>query len=239
MKAVLNHTLFNIREVGTDRLNMLGVIVHRMGKEEELLGGRILQRGKEVGRFALQVTARCEQPTCKVDIGARRQPLRHELQVAPGGHVVFQVSGSGQGYGVQLVRPPRDGRGDGEADVGSPVPVAGETVFDSRKLGPGDLFAVTLVVPGRYTVEEELSGKRVGFRVTRANPDKPLRPARLQPVEIHVGSREITPADFEIGCTQGQVYAVQDRARLRIRLEEVDRGTVRKDRTIRRWTRAK
>jgi hypothetical protein len=143
--------------------------------------------------------------------------LEAPLEVAAGGWATFSAS-SGDGAAVRI------------------TDAQGGTEFDSRRLGAGDLFAVTLVRPGRYRVTETGSGITLDARVTYPRPGPtPYRPADPQRVHFAAG---FDPATVELGPGQGLVVEVGEVAHMVVELIEPDDGPAPDDRARRpRWSR--
>jgi hypothetical protein len=95
--------------------------------------------------------------------------------------------------------------------------------FDSRRLGESDVFAVTLVRPGLYTMRNTL-GKTEG-RIVVTYPvvgKHPYRPA--DPVGVVCSKTGFEPGRLEIGPAQGIVFRFETAARVVIELTEPDDG---------------
>ena len=75
-------------------------------------------------------------------------------------------------------------------------------------------------MPGRYVVRDHESGHEGSITVRPADPNRPLRPSELEPVQVRLRSKGFDPDRIELQPTQGHVYQIGEKARLTIRLEE-------------------
>ncbi|MDP2663616.1 MAG: hypothetical protein Q8R28_23115, partial [Dehalococcoidia bacterium] len=128
--------------------------------------------------------------------------------VNPKGYVVFHVSRGPGGYAVRVAR------------------VAGEhqgKPFDSRELQEGDLFAVTLIRPGAYSVSN-LSNKARG-EIVVAYPKAGKAPfSPPEAISIECTEKTLRPEKIRIEAAQGQVFRFKTPSRIRIELVKGDDG---------------
>lgn len=95
--------------------------------------------------------------------------------------------------------------------------------FDSRRLGPGDVYGLTLVRPGVYSVRNTL-GDATG-RIVVDYPvvgSRPYRPA--EPVRVSCARNGLAPSEIRVGPGHGIVFDIETDARLIIDLVEPDDG---------------
>lgn len=103
------------------------------------------------------------------------------------------------------------------------APAGGGPGFDSRRLGPGDVFAVTLLRPGKYRMTNELS--RATGEITIAYPvvgTTPYRPPEPQAIECT--DRGFQPSSVALKPAQGAIFRIQTAARIKVELTEPDDG---------------
>jgi hypothetical protein len=99
----------------------------------------------------------------------------------------------------------------------------GAVVFDSASLGAGDRFAVTLIRPGRYQVENQLDGAKlvltVEYPVVGKQPYSPPPPMQIGCTAggFHAPATTVKPA-------QGLIFLCSAPARLHLALVEPDDG---------------
>jgi hypothetical protein len=118
-----------------------------------------------------------------------------------------------------------------EPASGSKDEAKGKRGFDSRRLGPDDIFTLTLLRPGDYRVVNEL-GKYEGV-ITVAYPvigDRPYRPPSPQEVEVNEGAFQ--PSTIKLQPAQGVIFKIRTAARIKIDLTRPDDGP--KDRPARK-----
>lgn len=98
-----------------------------------------------------------------------------------------------------------------------------EELFDSRRLNEGDMFAVTMVRPGRYSLRNTETGAR--GQITVAYPtvgDEPYRPPG--PVAIECDEQGFSSSEINLMPAQGIIFRIRTASRIQIDLEEPDDG---------------
>ncbi|MDP2659400.1 MAG: hypothetical protein Q8R28_01545, partial [Dehalococcoidia bacterium] len=158
MKAFINRDLITQTGVDSGALTMLGSVVRNFPEPGEYLG-TVFQGDREGARFQLAVDKESAAMQVDIDLANLSAAPREECPckegsggglrrfvVNPKGYVVFHVSRGPGGYAVRVA-------GVAGEHQGKP--------FDSRELQEGDLFAVTLIRPGAYSVSN-LSNKARG-----------------------------------------------------------------------------
>lgn len=219
-KVRVNHRLFTQTSVDSGSLTMLGVVIHRFPEPGDYLGA--VERGAETRSFRLRVDASSSAMQADVDLATlgagpaapgdcgckdSSTPDDRVIVVNPGGYVVFHVSSGPGGYVVRVGRPEQ--------------PKA--PVFDSTRLDGDDLFAVTLIRPGTYSVRS-IGGEAQG-EIVVAYPrarEQPHRPDK--PVEIVCTEKAFRPAKIKVQAAQGQLYRFRAPSRIAIELLESDDG---------------
>jgi hypothetical protein len=99
----------------------------------------------------------------------------------------------------------------------------GDTVLDTRRLGPKSLFAVTLVRPGRYRLVNTISGAEAAIVVTYPKVGKtPYRPPEA--LEIDCGAKGFGASKFTISPAQGIIFRLSTESRIQLELVEPDDG---------------
>jgi hypothetical protein len=210
---ILRH-LFTQHDLDSGAITMLGPVVHQFA-EPGSYQGEVLLGERAVGRFFLWVEDTC--PAAQVNIDLSNLPAWAEdccddkaserFAVNTKGYAVFHVSSSRGGYAV-VVR-----RTSGKQDV----------VFDSRQLASGDIFAASVLRPGRYQVTNTLTGAKAALVVAYPKVgDKPRQ--QLEPVTIQCLENEFQPPAIRLESAQGQVYQMRGRGRVRIELLAPDDG---------------
>jgi hypothetical protein len=98
-----------------------------------------------------------------------------------------------------------------------------EELFDSRRLNHGDMFAVTLVRPGRYELRNTETDAR--GQVTVAYPtvgDEPYRPPG--PVAVECTDQGFSDSEIDLMPAQGIIFRIRTASRIQINLVEPDDG---------------
>lgn len=219
MTVRINRTLLDQTIFSSTSPAGLACVIHTVaheGEHELQLVGHAEEHAE-----AVPVTVASQQPTGAPPAGhlevnptalsaARRkrgvsEPPGHQI-IQPGAHLLITTPVPHDARRVRLVR---------KAD--------GAVVFDSASLGAGDRFAVTLIRPGRYEVENQLGGSKLMLTVEYpVIGNQPYRPP--PPMQI-----ECTAAGFEAPATtikpaQGLVFLCRVPARLHLELREPDDG---------------
>jgi hypothetical protein len=96
-------------------------------------------------------------------------------------------------------------------------------LFDSRELTEGDIFAVTMIRPGTYSVTNVHADTRGEIVVTYPKLGKvPYRPSN--PITIDCTKKAFNRKEIKIAPAQGQVYHIKTRSRIKIELLRPDDG---------------
>jgi hypothetical protein len=240
MNTVTDLPVFTQTSFDSGALSGLGAVVHRLTQAGEHRV-TVLQGEKPIQTFPLRVLATPAQPPAlaphalpaagpvevHVDLGrALAAPgrvaalLPEDLAVVEQGYAVFHAPPGSSGLAVQLNAP--------QAGAGAPS-------FDSRKLQNGDIFAVTLLRPGRYSLTNALhsggtgpasGGTGVQGTIQVAYPvvgDKPYRPP--DPLQVQVGEGGFQPNSIQLQPVQGLIFHIGNvAARIQIELVEPDDG---------------
>ena len=187
MNSITDLPVFTQTSFDSGALSGLGAVVHRLAQPGEHRV-TVLQGEKPIQTFPLRVLAMPAQPPAAppsasvphplptagpvevhVDLGrvlgapGQVAPLLPEdLAVVVQGYAVFHAPPGSSGLAVQLHAP--------QAETGAPS-------FDSRQLQNGDIFAVTLLRPGRYSLTNALrtsgTAPACGAKSWTANPTLP------------------------------------------------------------------
>ena len=241
MNSISDLPVFTQTSFDSGALSGLGAVVHRLTQAGEHRV-TVLQGEKPIQTFPMRVTAKPAQPPAlgphplpaaagpvelHVDLGrALAAPgqvaaLRPEdMAVVEQGYAVFHAPPGSSGLAVQLNAP--------QAETGAPS-------FDSRKLQNGDIFAVTLLRPGRYSLTNSLhsagappapGGTGVQGEIRVSYPvigDKPYSPP--DPLQVQVGEGGFQPSSIQLQPMQGLIFHIGNTAaRIQIELVEPDDG---------------
>lgn len=216
MKAFINWHIFTQTGLDSGSLTMLGAVIHKFSEPGEYIG-TILRENKDVGSFRLSVDKDCPAMQVDIDLATLLRSTRARAKcesngrfmVNPNGYVVFYVSHGPGGYAVVVGR----------------IGEEGETkrLFDSRKLREGDMFAVTMIRPGTYSVTNVNTDAKGEIVVAYPKVGKvPYRPPN--PVSIECTEKAFSPDKIKIEPAQGQVYLFKTQSRINITLIKPDDG---------------
>jgi hypothetical protein len=86
-------------------------------------------------------------------------------------------------------------------------------LFDTTLLGPGDLFAVSLLAPAKFTLANT-AGTATGTVTVTFSKEVARKIKATTPVFADVSKSAFTPKDLQVSSGQGLVFRVQDAARI-------------------------
>jgi hypothetical protein len=228
---MINTQLFTQIGLDSGALSQLGSVVHQVSEPGDYRGV-VLRGDDQVADFSFVVAkegrSQLDLDVAALDAGGQDDdcgcgPTSHDTTpLAVGGYLLVHV-GSGRGrYAVVVSIVDASGK-------------ESRQVFDSRELGAGDIFAATVLRPGRYGVTNAADGSTARLEVPYPEPGR--EPLRLgDPVTIKVGRGGFSPDEVKVKPGQGQTYAVETGARVVIELvEPYDRKPT--DRPRYRWSR--
>ena len=210
MAPILNRQLFEATVFDSGALGLVTSVVHQFAVPG-VYRASVRQDGRDVGETAFEVRDDATGMQLDIDL-AKTQPRAAGEEdcccgeqspavpptVSPKGYVLFHAS-SGSGWSVHV--------GTGE-----------RTAFDSQRLTRDDMFALTLLEPTRYRVENTVSGARASAEVSFSTADA-NRLRELQPLMVTAGAG-FEPEQLRLVSTQGLVFRVQADARIVITRQE-------------------
>jgi hypothetical protein len=214
MRATINRQIFTTTVFDSGSLVMLTSLVHQFSAPG-IYRAEVRRAGQAVAAYAFEASEKTGVPQLDVDLAS----LHHEAQrrsdcacsehrqagmpvVSTAGYVVFFVSHGDGGYSVGV---------GGEGLPRRPV-------FDSERLGEGDLFALSLLEPVRYVMANRLGEARGRIDVSFSREiAKALKTLETQYVETWTDRFE--PAALRVASTQGIVFRVRDAARIVVERE--------------------
>ncbi len=189
MNARINLQILNIVNQDSGALGPLGIVIHQFS-EPGAYHVAIHRQGRCVARTVFDVDPAGDRQIEIHLTAAGRQSLFlcDTPKVVPSGFVLFHASG-GDGYSATVTS-------DSE-----------RTVFDSAKLSPGDLYATSLLEPGKYKLANAAGVARAEIEVKAAVDD-------VEPFYIDVTSKSFEPAKISLNSSQGLVFRVKQSARV-------------------------
>lgn len=202
MKAFINTHALSAERFDSARLTVLAMIAHPLS-QTGTYSGTILAGEIEMGRFMIET--RPEHPLTQINLdlaktlprisASDRQPAAYKLKT--GGYLMLLVSEGPGGFRVRLERA---------ADEKKARDKSG-SVFDSARLGKGDLFLVTPLRPGKWRMSEPGRGAEgtmtVAYPVLGKTPHRPDGPVRIK-----LADRAFEPAKVQIGPAQTVVFEI-------------------------------
>ena len=216
MQAKLNMQLINTHSHDSGALGPLAMVVHSFSQPGRY-SGLVLRHGRPVGEIAFVVDETSEAMQLDFDLSASgprganpatdcgcHSKAVDAPSVSPKGHVLFHAS-TGSGYAVTVTH----------AD--------GKPVFDSTRLEDGDLFALSLLEPTAYQLENTLSGAR-GSIVVAFDEEIARRIRSLDTVYVDVQGKKFSDGKIALASTQGLVFRIKAPSRIVIARQGPERA---------------
>lgn len=219
MNNPINLQIFTQTSFDSGSLGGLGAVVHRFDQPGDHRI-TVLQAEKTLHTIGLKVTPTLRQPpatgqptpaspsptSLHVDLSGALSSI---ADLAPQSYVLFHAPQGTSGFAVQIHAAGAENQ---------------PPVFDSRKLQTNDIFTVTLLRPGRYSlVNAGMSAKgeiRVSYPVIGTTAYVPP-----DPLSVQVSAKGFAPNTIELKPAQGLIFHIQDvAARIQINLVEPDDG---------------
>jgi len=201
MQAKVNFGVLQTTELDSGALAPLGMVLHQFSKPGSYHVG-IHRDGRAVAETQFQVS---DQGPMQLNIDLSKVTVTagdcdckptHTVAptVSPEGYVLFHVS-RGAGYSATVV-------GEGQ-----------QVLFDSTRLGDGDMFAASLLEPDKYEMENRENGAKGEIIVSLTDEDA----RRLKGIETQIvdcGAKMFEPARVNLISSQGIVFRVKGSARI-------------------------
>lgn len=223
MKANINHHLFTQVNLDSGALTVAASVIHNFPVPGTYDG--VVGRGDSLeSSFHLVVDEKSTTMQLNLDLADLARPERalneckckedpktsSHFEVNPKGYVLMYVSRGAGGYAVRI------------SGVDKDKPVQ----FDSRDLKAGDLFVVSLLRPGTFSLTNKTGAK--GTVVVAFPPPKRGKELfnRAKPAEIRCLDKEFVPPKIDLEVAQGQIYRIEAKAdsRIKIELQKADDG---------------
>lgn len=207
MQATINRLLFTTTTFDSGSLGMLTSVIHQFAKPGTY-EAVIQHGGKPAGTRVFEVAEDAAEMQLNIDLAGSRLAAPHQddyccksghsgvPRVSTKGFVLFFVS-QGQGYSVV-------------------AGLAGEKAkaeFNSQSLGEGDLFAMSLLEPAKYSMVNRKGGAKGVIEVEAPKPQK-QRLGVLDAQYVDVGQKGFQPSKVKATSTQGIVFRVGVVARI-------------------------
>lgn len=211
-KARVNIQLLKTTTFDSGALGMLSMALHQF-KPAGRYRAAVSLRGRAITDVEFEVDEKSDVMQMDIDLAqairkALRRPNADEPEakstevVSPKGYVLFHTS-AGAGYAVSVTN------------------AEGKVVFDSTKLGDGDLFAVSPLEPADYSMRNTIDSA-AGEIVVDLTPEKARKIMSLDTVYVDVGEKSLTPARIELTSSQGLVFRIKSAARIVIEKKQTE-----------------
>ena len=215
MQAKLNMQLLNTHSHDSGALGPLAMVVHTFPQPGHY-SGLVLRHGRPVGEIAFVVDEKSEAMQLDFDLSTSAPrgaspaagcgchgKTGTAASVSPKGYVLFHAS-TGGGYSVTVTH------------------AEGKPVFDSTQLDNGDLFAVSLLEPTAYRLENTQSGAKGGITVS-FDEEIARRIRSLETVYVDAKGKKFSDKKIALASTQGLVFRIHEASRIVISREGPER----------------
>lgn len=209
MNAKVNIQLVKTSTFDSGALGMLAMVLHQfssIGHYRVL----ILNQGKAVKYINFEVDGKSEVIQLDIDLAQSAPKGKARLVVNPSGKSEEQIA--------QVVSPKGYVLFHASAGFGYSAIVSdsvGRVFFDSTKLGDGDLFALSLLEPGNYSMTNTI-GSVAGEIIVNLPPKISEKMKTLETQYIDVSEKKLDPPRIELISSQGLVFRIKSKARILI-----------------------
>jgi hypothetical protein len=202
MQPIIRHDLFTQSVFDSSSLGALAAVIHQFDRPGAY-SGKALKGETPAGTFSFVVDEQAEVRQLSIDLSALAADKNAGCAgdeptprvVSPKGYVLLYAS-RGRGYSALV----------GEGDQREPA-------FDSRKLGAGDLFTVSLIEPTTYTAEDRIGGGKADITVN-LDPERAKNFKHLEPVYVEVQQGSMEPSGIGLVSIQGLVFRIGTDSRI-------------------------
>lgn len=207
MQATVNRLLFTTTVFDSGSLGMLTSVIHQFSTPG-VYQAVIQHSGQSAGVRSFEVVGEGGEMQLNIDLAAGRLAAPHAgdchckspkgstPRVSAKGYVLFYVS-QGQGYSV----------------VAGPQGEKSKAEFNSQSLGAGDLFALSLLEPTKYSMVNRKGGAKGEIVVSAPEPQKKAL-GTLDAQYVEVTESGFNPKKLSVASTQGIVFRIQTGARI-------------------------
>lgn len=219
MKAKINLQLLNTTTFDSGALGLMAMVLHQFKDTGYYLASIRVNR-REVTEVKFKVDDDSNNMQLDVDLAkavnteekghkyeCKKKKFVINKDLSPDGYVLFYAS-SGSGYSVTVYK--LEGRGKGKE------------VFDSTKLNEGDLFAVTLLEPAKYSMENKL-GKASGNIDVSLKSKNTDQINKKNSLEVKVTEKKFEPNKIKLISSQGLVFQIKEKSRILIKKKSTRR----------------
>jgi len=207
MNTTVNKYLFASATFDSASLGVLTSVIHQFSIPG-VYRGEVHREGNPAGSFSFEVSESSTETQINIDLSATVGPASKSgcdcgksvavlPTVSPTGYVLFYTSVGTGGFSAVV----------GETGT------KGKVLFDSKKLGAGDIFALSLMEPTTYSMRNTL-GSAKGRVVVSYSAKYAGRLKNLDSQAVSVSKEKFDPAQVALIATQGLYFQVVDEARI-------------------------
>lgn len=234
MKNRINHYIFSQTRFKSSSLTQLGFVVHQFN-DNGLYHAEVSRHGKPVYSFQIDVSKHNKEMQLSLDLEklnptskkatTKADPCKcscentdQTFELNEGGYGLFYVGSGSGGYSV----------------LTTPLNRKDKDVFDSTALGNDDLFGITLLRPGQYTLIENSQDIKIGLEVEAA---KAGNKAYTPPEPVHLEAKNLKKSkNVKLKSAQGLIYKASGKDNITIELiKPADKETDKKDSKVAHW----
>jgi hypothetical protein len=208
MLATLKRQLFEATMFDSGALGLTTSVVHQF-RAAGVYTASVRKDGRHMGSVTFEVSDDATAMQLDIDLSKTQGSSGDtdcccgsrdggSQSVSPKGYVVFHTT-SGTGWSVHI--------GEGK-----------QVTFDSTRLTKGDIFALTLLEPTRYKIENKRGTAKGSVEVSFNQADV-KRLSELKPVSVTVG-KSFDPEHLKLISTQGLIFRIETDARIVITRQE-------------------
>lgn len=208
--AQVNLAVFAARSFDSGSLTQMLSVVHQFERPGRYVAV-VRRNGVAVGQTEFEVSDQSDELQLDIDLARVRsvtgrsgdcrceeEPGTIDIPVVSSkGYVLFTVLSGYGGFSVLV----------GERGA------QGKPAFDSESLEKGDLFALTLLEPARYSLANRHGSARGEIEVS-FKPEDAKRIRALDVVHVGASKDRFDPAQIAVTSTQGLVFRINDVARI-------------------------
>jgi len=205
-----NTAIFKLREFKSHTPNILGAIIHPVQEEGIYLG--ILYNGEqELRRLLITCTTDAPDTQLNIDfsehtaVGKAIDNAMPEYALKKEGYVLLYTSIQLADFYLKLYQKVNDKQ---------------KLIFNSKLLGPGDIYTVTLLEPGKYIAQNSVDKSKMKIAVTLPETQKGKPLPTFEPITLEVNATGFSAKEIKINSTQGIVFLLKAKTDVIIKFED-------------------
>lgn len=216
MKSIINQNLFKHKNSASNSINNLCTVIHKLD-EEGVYVGEVFQEKNYLGNFRIAYKKEFENPQVTIDasmfdpvyykmLQKANIPKQKELQVGMEGYVVFYVSGHHDGvyFTLKMIDEKKE-----------------KEIFDSRRVGKGDMVVFRLLYPGDYLILDEIKKTSTELTVKKVEDDKYPHPSKIKPKSIEVTAKGFKLNRIEVLPLQAIIFSPESECSLKVESKSI------------------